>query len=141
MHLYFVRHGQSFVNLKDWTGGNLDEGLTDLGKSQAKALAAWAPDGLPHIDALYASTMRRAMETAQALAETCGCLIRYDDRLREIGNNRLDHRPWPNDALPREYADYWASERPFSSTTPTVEDGESFMHFRTRVGSFVEELV
>lgn len=141
MHLYFIRHGQSYVNLKDWENGNVDEGLTELGQRQAAALAAWAPGGLPTIDALYASTMRRASETAQALADACNCEIRYDDRLREIGNNRLDHSPWPNDALPKEYADYWASERPFATTTPTMEGGESYMHFRTRVGSFVEELV
>ena len=30
MHLYFVRHGESFVNLKEWRGGNRDEGLTPL---------------------------------------------------------------------------------------------------------------
>lgn len=141
MQLYFIRHGQSYVNLKDWENGNVDEGLTELGQSQAAALAAWAPEGLPPIDALYASTMRRASETAQALAHACDCRIHYDDRLREIGNNRSDHSPWPNDALPKEYADYWASERPFASTTPAMDDGESFMHFRTRVGSFVEEIV
>lgn len=141
VHLYFIRHGQSYVNLKDWKNGNIDEGLTELGQSQAAALAAWTPDGLPHIDALYASTMRRASETAQALADACNCSIRYDDRLREIGNNRSDHSPWPNDALPKEYADYWASERPFATTTPAMEGGESFMHFRTRVGNFVEEIV
>ena len=38
MDLYMIRHGQSYVNLKDWDKGNLDEGLTDLGKSQAAAL-------------------------------------------------------------------------------------------------------
>lgn len=141
MHLYFIRHGQSYVNLKEWTDGNLDAGLTELGQKQAEALAKWALTEMPHVDALYASTMRRAAETAQILADACGCLIHYDDRLREIGNNRLDHSPWPNDALPKEYADYWASERPFSSTTPAVAEGESFMHFRTRVGSFVEEIV
>ncbi len=60
MHLYLIRHGQSFVNLKDWTDGNLDAGLTDLGKRQAAALAAWLPQRLPQIDSLYASTMSRA---------------------------------------------------------------------------------
>lgn len=141
MQLYFIRHGQSYINLKDWENGNADEGLTDLGRRQAEALAAWLPNELLYVDALYASTMRRASETAQILASACDCHIHYDDRLREIGNNRLDHQPWPNDALPQEYAEYWASERPFSSTTPALEGGESFMHFRTRVGIFVEELV
>ena len=39
MHLYLIRHGQSFVNLPDWTGVNADEPLTELGQQQAAALA------------------------------------------------------------------------------------------------------
>lgn len=141
MHLYLIRHGQSFVNLESWTAGNTDEGLTDLGKRQAAALAAWLPKRLPQIDALYGSTMRRARETAEPLTAAYGVEIRWDDRLREIGNNRSDHTPWPANELPRQYSDYWSSERPFSTTTPFVEGGETFMHFRTRVGLFIEELV
>jgi probable phosphoglycerate mutase len=141
MQLYFIRHGQSFVNLKDWTGGNVDAGLTELGQAQAQALARWLPNELPAVDALYASTMTRAQETAAPLAAAYGCEIRHEDRLREVGNNRLDHTPWPNDDLPSDYADYWASSRPFASTTPALPRGESYMHFRTRVGFFIEEMV
>ena len=32
MHLYLIRHGQSYVNLPDWTGVNADEPLTELGQ-------------------------------------------------------------------------------------------------------------
>ncbi|MCA9940350.1 MAG: histidine phosphatase family protein, partial [Anaerolineales bacterium] len=105
------------------------------------ALAAWMPTVIPAIDVLYASTMSRARETAEAVAQAYDCNIYFDDRLREIGNNRHDHTAWPNDDLPRQYADYWSSERPFSSVTPLVAHGETWMHFRTRIGLFVEELV
>lgn len=141
MQLYFIRHGQSHVNLKEWSNGNTDEGLTELGQRQAKALAAWLPLEIEHIDTLYSSTMRRARETAGYVAGAYGLHIQFDDRLREIGNNRLDHTPWPNDHLPAHYADYWASERPFAPVTPVVDGGETMMHFRTRVGLFIEEMV
>ena len=141
MRLYMVRHGQSFVNLPDWTGGNVDTGLTELGHRQAEALAAWMIEKLPQIDALYCSTMQRARETVAPLAAAYGCEVRYDDRLREIGNNRIDHTPLPDEAMPFEYAEYWGSERPFSPVAPLVEGGESMMHFRTRVGAFIEEMV
>jgi len=140
MHLYFIRHGQSFVNLQDWDGGNRDMGLTELGHRQAAALGAWLPTELKEIDVLYASTMLRAQETAGYVAEAYSMPIVADIRLREIGNNRADHTPWPSDDLP-EYSDYWGSERPFASVTPTREGGESLMHFRTRVGSFVEDMI
>jgi len=139
MNLYMIRHGQSYVNLKEWDKGNVDEGLTELGQLQAAALAAWLPEHVPVVHALYGSTMKRARETAEPLAEAYRVPIEYDDRLRELGNNRFDHTPWPSDNLP-EYGDYWASERPFASITPANEGGETLMHFRVRLGAFVEEL-
>ena len=141
MNLYFIRHGQSFVNLKSWSQGNVDTALTPKGRMQAEALAAWLPGVLPAVDAIYGSTMRRATETAALVAGAYDMTVRPDDRLREIGNNRADHSPFPNDGLPTDYADYWASERPFASVTPATAGGESFMHFRTRVGLFIEEMV
>ncbi len=140
MHLYLIRHGQSYVNLKDWTGGNRDTGLTELGHRQAAALGEWMPTEIISVDALYASTMQRAQETASYIARAYGVVIGNDDRLREIGNNRADHLPWPSDDLP-EYSDYWGSERPFASVTPAREGGESLMHCRTRIGSFVEDMI
>jgi probable phosphoglycerate mutase len=141
MHLYLIRHGQSHINLAEWESGNTDEGLTELGNKQATALAGWMPNCVPEIDVLLTSTMRRALETAELLAEAYGQPLEFDDRLREIGNNRWDHSAWPNDDLPRDYADYWASERPFSPVTPFIENGETFIHFRTRVGLVIEDLV
>jgi probable phosphoglycerate mutase len=141
MHLYLVRHGQSHVNLAEWDSGNTDEGLTELGQNQAAALAEWLPANVPHVDTIYASTMRRARETAQYVAAAYDMPVKHNDRLREIGNNRWDHSAWPNDDLPREYADYWSSERPFSTVTPFIEGGETYIHFRTRVGLFIEDMV
>lgn len=140
MDMYMIRHGQSYVNLRDWNRGNLDEGLTELGRRQAEALAAWMPGHVAALDAIYSSTMRRARETAMPLAAAYDLPLYFDDRLREVGNNRLDHTAWPSDDLP-EYSDYWGSERPFSSITPEREQGESLMHFRVRVGNFIEEMV
>ncbi len=139
MYIYFIRHGQSFVNLKEWEDGNQDKELTPLGVRQAAAVAKWLIGELPAFDHLYASAMLRARETAHAIANAYQYDIIWDDRIREIGNNRLDHSPWPLHSLP-EYGDTWGSENPFSSITPYVDDGESWMHFRIRVGAFIEEM-
>lgn len=140
MDLFLIRHGQSHVNLTDWTGGNQDTALTELGRQQAAALGEWMPGVVPKPDALYASTMLRATETAGYVARAYGVDIIPDARIREIGNNRADQMPWPSDDLP-EYGDYWGSERPFSSITPDRANGESMMHFRIRVGAFIEEMI
>jgi probable phosphoglycerate mutase len=140
MQLYMIRHGQSHVNLRDWTGGNVDASLTELGQQQAAALGEWLPGEIEKIDVLYCSTMQRARETAAPISTAYNIPIELDDRLREIGNNRLDHTPWPGDDLP-EYGEFWGSERPFHSITPTRKGGESLMHFRIRVGAFIEDLI
>ena len=140
MHLYLIRHGQSYVNLKDWQGGNQDTGLTGLGHQQAAALGAWMPTEIKDIDVIYASTMQRARQTSAYVAEAYGVEVILDDRLREIGNNRTDHSPWPADTLPSVYSDFWSSERPFASVMTVEAMGESYMHFRTRVGIFIEEM-
>ena len=143
MKLYLIRHGQSFVNLKDWDweSDTVDQPLTDLGQQQAAALATWLPQRLPQIDALYASTMQRARQTAAPLAATYQCTIQFDDRVREIGNNQIDHTAWPDEQLPRRYAEGWPTARPFSPTMSDAERSESFMHTRVRVGLFLEEIV
>jgi probable phosphoglycerate mutase len=138
MHLYLVRHGQSYVNLPDWAKGNTDEPLTELGQKQAAALGSFLPRRLPHVDVIYASTMQRARETAEALARGYDLPICFDDRIREIGNNQIDHTAFTSETLPNQYVDYWASARPFAPTMADCENVESLMHFRTRVGSFIE---
>ncbi|CAN5881928.1 histidine phosphatase family protein [soil metagenome] len=139
MHLYLIRHGQSLVNVADGADRYRDDGLTELGRRQAEAVAGRLADDLDSVDALYASTMRRATETASYLGAALGMPVMPDDRIREMGNNRLDHTPWPE--LPTDRGDFWPPSRPFASVTPAVERGESSMHFRTRVGAFVEDMV
>ena len=140
MHLFLIRHGQSHVNLRDWTGGNQDVGLTAEGAEQAAALAQWLPGKVTSVQAIYCSTMQRAIETATPLSQAYQIPLTFSDNLREIGLNRQDHTPWPNEKLPA-YGHIWASEIPFSTITPEVEGGESLMHFRVRVGAFIESLV
>ena len=141
MFLYLIRHGQSYVNLEDWVGGNTDEGLTPLGQQQAQALADWMPANMPRPDVIYCSTMQRARETAAPLCATYGMEPVYDSRIREIGNNQRSHEPFPNDQLPYRYEDFWSTERPFAPVSTVVENVEALIHFRGRVGTFVEELI
>lgn len=143
MHLYLIRHGQSFINLPDfdWTKDNVDAPLTDLGQRQAAAVAAWCQTHIPTPDALYASTMARAQETAAFVSSAYANLpVRPDDRVREIGNNRFDHTPYPLNEPDMQFNNYWPSERPFA---PTVRAGaaETMMHFQTRIGIFLEDLL
>jgi broad specificity phosphatase PhoE len=142
MHLYAIRHGQSFVNLPDWDGLNSDMPLTPLGEKQAEAAAAWLSSHVSTVDAIYSSTLQRTRSTAAVIARAYGLDILFDHRIREIGNNRIDHTPYDEGFSPprSDWAATWPTERPFARVTIS-EGGESPMHFRIRVASFIEDLL
>ncbi len=140
MHLYTVRHGQSYVNLPEWDGHNFDQGLTPLGQDQADKLAVWLPHFLEKADAIFCSSMLRARETVAPLAKAYEMAPTFADRIREIGSNRWNHLPYEMDDLPPFTPDFWATERPFMPIIGN-DEGEALMHFRTRVGRFIEDLV
>lgn len=60
----------------------IDLSLTAHGRAQAQRLAARIAVRRPH--AIYASPLKRAMETAQPIADIVGVPIRDDRRLREV---------------------------------------------------------
>jgi len=64
MHLYVVRHGETWANVEHPYLGSLDPGLTERGKQQAQALEAQLPS---HIDAIIVSPRLRAQQTADIL--------------------------------------------------------------------------
>ncbi|MFC0002698.1 histidine phosphatase family protein [Micromonospora siamensis] len=75
------RHGNTEWNATSRVQGQTDVPLNDLGREQARAaaplLAALRPD------AIVASDLRRAADTAAALAGVTGLPVTSDDRLRE----------------------------------------------------------
>jgi broad specificity phosphatase PhoE len=80
--LWLVRHGESTWNTLGLAQGHCDQArLTRLGQRQAWAVAAQLRDR--PVAALYASDLRRALETAAPLAEVTGLSVHRDTRLRE----------------------------------------------------------
>jgi probable phosphoglycerate mutase len=94
-----VRHGQSEWNAVGRWQGQQDPPLSDLGRRQARAAAAT----LGAIDAVFASDLQRASETAAIIATDLGVLpIVVDPDLRERcageweGLTRAEiERDWP----------------------------------------------
>lgn len=66
MHLYIVRHGETWANAEQRYLGSLDPALTERGRQQALVLGAQLPR---HIDMLIVSPRVRAVETASILNE------------------------------------------------------------------------
>ncbi len=137
MHLYLVRHGQSHVNLADLTARHQDSPLTDTGRQQAAEVATFTAAEIKPTQ-IFASTVARAAETAALIGEQCNMSPAEDIRLREIGTVYPDGRPVPEAELEPYVPDMWGTLRPYE---PVTIGGESWMQFRSRVGSFIEELV
>ena len=85
MVLHFVRHGESLANEADKAGrarpGDWDA-LSARGWEQARGLGHRL-DG-QGIEVIVASTMRRAQETAEGIAETLGLDVETDPDLHEL---------------------------------------------------------
>jgi broad specificity phosphatase PhoE len=79
--LYLVRHGRTAGNTVRYVGWG-DEPLDDIGREQARALAAQLA-GEP-IDVVYSSPLSRALDTARPIAESHGAPLHVRDGLKEI---------------------------------------------------------
>jgi len=86
---YLIRHGESVSNAAGRVQGQEDVELSATGIAQAQAVATWSralierPDA-PQIEELWSSPLRRARETAEAIAAATGLPLRIDDQLREL---------------------------------------------------------
>jgi 2,3-bisphosphoglycerate-dependent phosphoglycerate mutase len=90
--LWLVRHGESTWNTLGLAQGHCDDAeLTRRGADQAQAVAAQFR-GRP-VRALYASDLRRAMQTAAPLAAALGLAVITDTRLRERSLGILEGGP------------------------------------------------
>ncbi|KAL0321982.1 UNVERIFIED_CONTAM: Phosphoglycerate mutase-like protein 4 [Sesamum calycinum] len=78
-----IRHGETEWNADRRIQGHLDVNLNDVGRQQAAAVA----DRLsrePKVSAVYSSDLKRAFDTAEIIAKSCGVLeVTKDPDLRE----------------------------------------------------------
>jgi len=89
MELLLIRHARP---LRAHGGeGPADPALSPLGLRQAEALADWLAE--ERLDAIYASPLRRARETAAPLAAKLGLDVAIDESLREYDADAVEYIP------------------------------------------------
>jgi probable phosphoglycerate mutase len=79
--LLLWRHGQTAWNAASRVQGQIDAELDEVGRDQAQAAAVRLAE--LHPDVIISSDLRRAADTAGALAAITGLDVAYDPRLRE----------------------------------------------------------
>lgn len=131
-----VRHGETAWNVDARIQGQMDIGLNDTGRWQARRVGA-ALASEP-ITAVYSSDLGRAHETAQSIADAAGTEVIPDKGLRERGFGMFEgktfdeiHETWP------DHAQNWRKRIP---DWEPPEGGESLLALRARVSRTMQEL-
>lgn len=111
MKLFCVRHGETLFNLAGRIQGQSDSGLSPLGRRQCQAVA----DALSRVDceAVIASPLERALESARCIAQTLKLEVRTEPRLMEINAGIFQGHCWNEIGrhFPEESA-RWRSQDP-----------------------------
>jgi broad specificity phosphatase PhoE len=133
MDLLLVRHGQP-----DWAPGRLarnDPDLTELGREQAQRVAKRL-SSLSRVDELWVSSMNRARETAQPIAEALTPEPEIYNWLEEI-NNPPDWEGTPAEEIDKAFE--VANFRSMDEMWDGLPGGETFRDFHRRVVEGLEE--
>lgn len=137
MKIYLIRHGQSTHNANDDTPHNPDPPLTRIGRQQAeRTAAALRAENLGAV-ALYASPMRRALETAAFLQAGLEVPTHIVPDLCEAGGLHA-HTGLCRAEILREWPEVTLDERIKAEgwwTLGTTEDKEEAVYRRAAQGA------
>ncbi len=134
MIIYLTRHGQTNLNLQHLMQGRTDEPLNETGRAQARAARAKLSD--IRFDAVYASPLQRAVETAAIIGAMDPKEILVDPRIIEADFGQYEKCSY--DRLGLRMSLYWALPELF----PCPEDRgvESIASLTARSRDFLREL-
>ncbi len=136
LNLYLVRHGESVSNFQNiFIGRSIDPPLTEKGQQQAKSLARSLKQ--KRIQAIFSSTLIRAKQTADIIADELKLAVTYSENLIEVGLGLLDGHDISNRAFLSVYENMvinWERGYPFVQ----IPDGESLNDVKERFERFLE---
>ncbi len=133
--VFLARHGQTAYNLEGRFQGQQPVPLDDVGRAQASDLAERA--AAHGFSALWTSPLRRARETAEAVAGRLGLTAREDARLMETDAGDWTDRSFADvrAQTPELFAAFVAGDPQFA-----FPGGESFAEQELRVAAALEEV-
>lgn len=88
MNILVIRHGQSEADILQVHEGRVDYPLTEKGHKQAQIMADFIKSNFK-VNKIYSSTLTRAKQTAQYLADIFNHDIIYEEDLQEFNNGLL----------------------------------------------------
>ncbi|HEV8244192.1 MAG TPA: histidine phosphatase family protein, partial [Polyangiaceae bacterium] len=134
--LFLIRHGATTLTAEDRFAGSTEVELSDEGREQAQCLAQRLSS--ESLAAVYASPMKRTLETASIVAAPHGLSLIVRPGLREIAHGRWEGltRKEVEASFASEYTDW--EQDPF---TFAPDGGESGVSVMARALPVVREIV
>ena len=133
MIILVIRHGESEADILDVHEGRADFALTEKGHRQASAMADYVAERYK-LTRIYASTLKRAAQTAKHLSEASGVAVGFDPDLMEFNNGLLA-------GLSREDADRLYPEVKDLPVDQAVYGQESKVEFRNRAEKILQKIL
>lgn len=134
MKIYFVRHGQTDMNVHNMFYGWYDADINATGIAQAEELRE-AFREIP-IDVIYSSDLTRASHTAEIIAE--GRPVEKMPELREMAYGIWENRTWESmTEADRALLEKWK----YDWLDLEIPEGEAFMDFYNRVTGGLDRII
>ena len=131
--LLLVRHGQTEGNVEERYQGRTDTELNETGLKQSDELAQRLSN--EHIDCVYSSDLKRAMQTAERVASARNLRVNPRKELRE-----LDVGEFEGKRLEEIVEDHGSLEEMWSEGEWRAPGGETLSELVDRVDRFVGEV-
>jgi len=138
LSLILIRHGRTAHNLGLRLTGWGDPDLDELGREQAHNMAEKVT-GQFKLDALYASSLQRARQTAEALTELTGLVPEIKEDLKELNFGEVEGMTIPE--IKTNFPDLFANWRSFDEPEFAWPGGETKMVFHTRVDRAIWDII
>jgi probable phosphoglycerate mutase len=131
-NIVLIRHGETAWNAERRLQGHIDIALNPEGRRQADALAAALSN--EHFDAIIASDLQRAVQTAEAVAARHGLQVEQDIALRERCFGGFEGLLYAEieQRFPAEFA-AWQARDIDAQMPPAARSAETFRQFYQRV--------
>jgi len=133
-----MRHGRSLADDEKVIEGRYDSPLTDVGRAQAKARAEELKANGMAFDAIIASSLVRASETAEIIGKILDVRVEIDADWMEKDNGPVAGLSYKEAQRKYPLADF---HNPFEPHVISANAGESMWAFHSRAAKALEKVI
>ena len=130
MTVYFVRHGQTLLNIEDKVCGIIDSPLTELGHKQAIETGNKIKESGLKIDIILYSPLSRAKDTAKHISDICNIPMIEEPRLIEQSFGKYE-------GIFKNSIEFMNAKKQFLSR---YDGGESMFQVAQRIYNLLDDL-